>query len=133
MVQARREFILYLAFSVLLLSFDRTYAIFSHGVSSLSMTLMFLPVLLGGLVFVLLRALMKHRLYKHRLYRLFTFLYHSSIALFVNGMLVKGILEIAGTGSKYIVIFQLLAGMLAIVSCGVLYMIIKGKNKIKRA
>jgi hypothetical protein len=131
MVQARREFILYLAFSVLLLAFDRTYVIFSHGVSSLSMTLMFLPVLSGGLVIVVLRAIMKQRLYNHRLYRLFTFLYHSSMAVYVNGMLVKGILEIAGASVKNIAIFEWLSAVLAMLSIWILFLIIKNKMQKK--
>jgi hypothetical protein len=131
MVQARREFIIYLAFSVLLLAFDRTYVIFSHGVSSLSMTLMFLPVLTGGLVLTMLRAVMKHRLYNHRLYRLFSFLYHSSIALVVNGMLVKGILEIADASTKSTAIFELLSAALAMLSIWILFLIIKNKKQKK--
>ena len=131
MVQARREFILYLAISVLLLAFDRTYAIFSHGVSSLSMTLMFLPVLLGGILFVILRWIMKERFWNHRLYRLFSYLYHSSIVVFVNGMLVRGILEIGGTDSKLLVVFQLVFGVLAALTVLIFLLIIKGR-KFKR-
>jgi hypothetical protein len=131
MVQARREFIIYLAFSVLLLAFDRTYVIFSHGVSSLSMTLMFLPVLTGGFVLTLLRAIMKQRLYHHRLYRLFSFLYHSSIALYVNGMLVEGILEIAGASTKSIVFFDLLSAAHAMLSIWILFLIIMNKKQKK--
>lgn len=131
MVQARREFILYLAISVLLLAFDRTYAIFSHGVSSLSMTLMFLPVLLGGLLFVTLRWIMKERLWNHRLYRLFSYLYHSSIIVFVNGMLVRGIVEIAGSGSKFLLVFDIFFGILAVLTVLTLLLIIRGR-KFKR-
>ncbi|MDP2813008.1 MAG: hypothetical protein Q8S15_03010 [Erysipelotrichaceae bacterium] len=131
MIQARREFILYLAISVLLLAFDRTYAIFSHGVSSLNMTLMFLPVLLGGILFVTLRWIMKGWLWNHRLYRLFSYLYHSSIVVFVNGMLVRGILEIAGSDSKFLLVFHLLFGLLAGLTLLTLLLIIKG-IKFKR-
>lgn len=131
MVQARREFILYLAISVLLLAFDRTYAIFSHGVSSLSMTLMFLPVLLGGILFVTLRWIMKERFWNHHLYRLFSYLYHSSIVVFVNGMLVRGILEIGGTHSKLLVVFQVLFGVLSVLTVLIFLLIIKGR-KFKR-
>lgn len=132
MVQARREFILYLAISVLLLAFDRTYAIFSYGVSSLSMTLMFLPVLFGGIMIVTLRGVMKERLWNHRLYRLFSYLYHSSIALLVNGMLVKGVLEIAGTHSKYLIVFHLFFGIFATLTIVALLMILGKKSKRKK-
>jgi hypothetical protein len=128
MVQARREFILYLAISVLLLAFDRSYAIFSHGVSSLSMTLMFLPVLFGGIVLVILRGIMKERLLNHRLYRLFSYLYHSSIVIFVNGMLVRGVLEIAGTYSKHLYVFNVLFGILLVLTVITLILIINGKK-----
>lgn len=128
MVQARREMIFYLAVSVLLLAFDRTYAIFSHGVSSLSMTLMFLPALLGGITLVSLRGFLKVRLWGHRLYRLFSFLYHSSFTLLINGMLVKGILEIAGTSSAYLYIFWFLSGLLAVLALSVLFFIVNSRR-----
>jgi hypothetical protein len=95
------------------------------------MTLMFLPVLSGGLVIVVLRAIMKQRLYNHRLYRLFTFLYHSSMAVYVNGMLVKGILEIAGASVKNIAIFEWLSAVLAMLSIWILFLIIKNKMQKK--
>lgn len=128
MVQARREFILYLAVSVLLLAFDRTYAIFSHGVSSSSMTLMFMPVLLGGLLFVTMRWIMKGRLWNHRLYRLFSFLYHSAMVLLVNGMLVTGILEIAHTNSQFLYIYPVLAGLVTLLSFITLFVILRKKH-----
>lgn len=129
MVQARREFIIYLAISVLLLAFDRTYAIFSYGVSSLSMTLMFLPVLFGGIILVTLRGVMKERLWNHRLYRLFSYLYHSAMVLFVNGMLVTGILEIAHTSSQMLFIFHLLSILVALLSGITLFIILFKKNR----
>ncbi len=133
MVQARREFILYLAISVLLLAFDRSYAIFSHGVSSLSMTLMFVPVLFGGIVLVALRGMMKERLWNHRLYRLFSYLYHTSLVVFVNGMLVRGILEIAGKYSEYLYVFHILFGILVVMTVTTLILIIDGrKSKYKK-
>lgn len=95
------------------------------------MTLMFLPVLTGGLVLILLRSVMKQRLYNHRLYRLFSFLYHSSIALYVNGMLVKGILEIAGASTKNIAIFEWFSAALAMLSIWILFLIIKNKKQKK--
>jgi hypothetical protein len=128
MIQARREFILYLAIAVLMLAFDRTYAIFSHGVSSLSMTLMFLPVLLGGILWVGLRWLYKERLWGHRLYRMLSFLYHSAIALLINGMLVQGILEIAQTNSIYVMLFWVLAGFVAILTVLTFYSLISSKK-----
>ena len=128
MVQARREFIFYLAIAVLLLAFDRTYAIFSHGVSSLSMTLMFLPVLVGGILWVGLRWLIKARLWGHRLYRMFSFLYHSSVALLVNGMLVAGILEIGGTNSNFIMLFWLFSGLFAVLSVWVFIRIMTSRK-----
>lgn len=128
MVQARREFILYLAVSVLLLAFDRTYAIFSHGVSSSSMILMFMPVLLGGLLFVTMRWIMKGRLWNHRLYRLFSFLYHSAMVLLVNGMLVTGILEIAHTNSQFLYIYPVLAGLVTLLSFITLFVILRKKH-----
>ncbi len=128
MIQARREFIFYLAMAVLLLAFDRTYAIFSHGISSLSMTLMFLPVLLGGILWVGLRWFFKARLWGHRLYRMLSFFYHSAIVVLINGLLVNGILEIAETESDYVIIFWALSGVLAILAIMIFVLITKSRK-----
>lgn len=128
MIQARREFIFYLAAAVLLLAFDRTYAIFSHGISSLSMTLMFLPVLLGGILWVGLRWFFKARLWGHRLYRMLSFFYHSAIVVLINGLLVNGILEIAETESDYVIIFWALSGVLAILAIMIFVLITKSRK-----
>lgn len=128
MIQARREFIFYLAMAVLLLAFDRTYAIFSHGISSLSMTLMFLPVLLGGILWVGLRWFFKARLWGHRLYRMLSFFYLSAIVVLINGLLVNGILEIAETESDYVIIFWALSGVLAILAIMIFVLITKSRK-----
>ncbi len=132
MVKARREFIVYLAISVLLLLVDRFITFLVAGSGSLSLTLMFLPVVLGGLILVVIRAIMKNRLTDHLFYRLFTFLYHSAIAVLVNGLLVQGILDSWVAESRYLFVFWGISAVLALFSVFTLFLIIKKNKKVRR-
>lgn len=90
----------------LLLLATRIYGLFSHGVSSLSMELMFLPVLIGGIIFMWLDRFIPEKGKRLHLYTVYTYTFHTAIAFFVNGMLVSGILHIAGSESDKIIIFD---------------------------
>lgn len=93
----------------LLLLATRIYGLFSHGVSSLSMELMFLPVLIGGIIFLWLDGFMPDKVQRQPLYTVYTYTFHTAIAMMVNGMLVSGILHIAGSESDKIIIFDIAA------------------------
>lgn len=89
---------------------------------------MFLPVLLGGILWVGLRWFFKARLWGHRLYRMLSFFYHSAIVVLINGLLVNGILEIAETESDYVIIFWALSGVLAILAIMIFVLITKSRK-----
>jgi len=95
----------YIAFTAFCIVFDRIYALFSHGVSSASMSLMFLYPLIGGvLLFVLIRNLAPHACgAKH--YRLFINSYSSGIITLTIAGALAGVFEIAGTSSPYLIYF----------------------------
>lgn len=102
----------YSLITIFTIIFDRVYSIFSHGVSSLSMSLMFLYPLLGGvIVYCFLQFLCNN--IKDDIIILFN-IYNSGIAILTVGSLLKGILDIAGTSSKYI-IYYVVIGILAII------------------
>ncbi len=97
---------LYLVLALAAIIINNVYALFGHGVHSLSMTWMFLYPLLGGALFYSLIYLLfpgtRESAGKHSAYRLFFNLYNSGIAVLTISAFLKGILEIAGTGSPYV-------------------------------
>ncbi len=103
--QAGKTAIAYLAVSVFCIIFNQIYAIFGHGVSSPSMTLMFLYPGLGGSLPFLLLWLFVPEADRVKSYRLFYNSYNSGIAALTLGSLLNGIFEIAGTSSAYSIVF----------------------------
>jgi len=104
--QIRKTVIVYLILTAVAIAVANIYAQFSHGVRSAAMTLMFLYPLLGGAVFYFTLGLIVPRISDRRNYRLYYNIYNSSIAVLTVGSLLKGILDIAGTASGYVLLFQ---------------------------
>ena len=101
----RKTIIAYLILSAACVCVANVYALFGHGIRSAAMDFMFLyPLLGGGLVYCLI-ALLFPRLNLRRHYRLACNLYNSGIAALTVGALLKGIVEIAGTGSAWSSLF----------------------------
>lgn len=95
-----KTIIVYFLITIFTIVFDRVYALFSHGVASLSMNLMFLYPLVGGVgIYYILGYLFKNK--KEDVILLFN-IYNSGIAILTVGSLLKGVMDIAGTSSKYI-------------------------------
>lgn len=97
--------IVYFAVSLLCILIANVYAIFGHGVRSSSMDFMFLYPILGGTLVFLLLALVLAKLPPklRRLSRIAYNLYNSGIAAFTSAAMLTGIMEIAGTGSEWII------------------------------
>lgn len=111
--------------------FDRIYALFSHGVASASMSLMFLYPLLGGALPALLLACLRPEIASARRWRLLYNVTGSGLAILTVGSLLRGILEIAGTGSAYLLFFTL-AGGGCLLAGGVLFLVILGEQSAAR-
>ncbi len=110
--RTKKAAIVYLIVSVLSVLFDQVYALFGHGVRSASMSMMFLYPLIGGaLVFTLLWFFCPEAEYR-RHSRLFFNLYNSGIAALMTGSLLKGVLDIAGTSSPYLIVYRLVGWLL---------------------
>ena len=76
--------------------------LFGHGVPSSWMSNAYLYVLgLGVFVFILLKILIPE-IVQQKGYSFFHQIYGSGIAILINGMLLRGILEIAGGSSAYV-------------------------------
>ena len=86
--------------------FDRVYALFSHGVSSKDMSLMWLFLICSGTVFYLILALICNKT-KRRPHRIALNIYNSGTSIFAAGMLLNGIFEIAGTDSVFILYYKI--------------------------
>ncbi|MCM8711235.1 hypothetical protein M2651_09355 [Clostridium sp. SYSU_GA19001] len=107
----RKTILTYFVLSVIAIVVNKVYAIFSHGVSSAAMTWMFLYPLIGGLFFYLLIYVFAGKILKFTGYRLFFNIYNSGIAILTFGSFVKGVLEIAGADSPYLVYYYAVGGI----------------------
>jgi len=97
--------LVYLAVSLLCIAVNKIYATFGHGVSSDAMTWMFLYPLMGGILFLPLSGIMIPKVGRATGHRVFFNIYNSGIAMLTTGSCLKGVMEIAGTSSKYVVIY----------------------------
>lgn len=124
--QIRKTMWIYLILSVTAVVVNSVYGIFGHGVNSPSMTWMFLYPLLGGALFYFIIGRFIPNIIKFSGYRVFCNIYNSGIATLTFGSLLKGILEIAGTNSSYLVFFYIVG--VAFIAAGLIIMFIKVIN-----
>lgn len=118
----RKTIIVYFFISIFTIIFDRVYSMFSHGVNSSYMYLMFLYPLIGGTVSYLIFDILVSN-FNYKKFRLYFNIYNSGIAVLTVGSLLHGIMEIAGTSSPYL-IYYTIVGWLA-VGFGVVNIFIK--------
>ncbi len=97
----RRTAVVYAVISAACLIFTLIYAHFSHGVSSLFMTLMPLVPLVGGAAPFALVAAVGKSVFNRRAFNA----YNSGIATLAVGSTLRGICDIAGTSSAYLPAF----------------------------
>ena len=106
--QIRKTIIVYVLLSLLMIVINYVYGIFGHEVSSPAMTWMFLYPLVGGVLFFLLIDVLTPGSTEIAGYRVFFNIYNSGIATLTLGHFLKGILDIAGTSSPYIILFYMI-------------------------
>lgn len=96
-----KHFIVYLGLSIFTGLFNFVYQLFAHGVKSVYHANMWIVMLAGAVFYLLLNQIpdIRHR----RFYRLFTNVLNTSVAFLVVGMMLRGIIEIAGSASNYTV------------------------------
>jgi len=98
---------LYMGATLFCIVFSQVYGLFSHGVTSLFMSGLFVPPLFGGLVEGALLLFLRLRFRRSA-----DNLFHAGIGTLTVGSLLQGIFEIAGTGSPYIYVFPVAGGLL---------------------
>lgn len=101
----------YLILSASAVAVDKVYGIFGHGVDSAAMTWMFLYPLLGGALFYFIIDRLIHGITKFAGFRIFLNIHNSGIATLTLASLLKGIFEIAGTNSPYLVYYYIVGGV----------------------
>lgn len=94
-----------IGFSAFAFLFHLIYAHFSHGIDSVAMKTMYLSILIFGALFYGLLGAIIQGVTTARGYRLFVNLYNTGLSAVVIGQLLQGIVEIAGTGSDYIMYY----------------------------
>ncbi len=110
----------YLGITLFCALFSCVYSFFSHGVTSPSMSYLFLyPLILGVVAGVLCMKFKKT--IPHHFFA--THFYHTGVAALALSSMLRGIFEIAGTASVYQTVLMVI-GILSI-ACGVVAFIIK--------
>lgn len=109
----KKSIFTYIALTILTIAVNKIYGIFGHGVSSNSMTWMFLYPAIGGFLLFTLIGIFLPNIYRFTGYRIFFNLHNSGIALLTLGSFLKGVFDIAGTGSTYLSVYSV-AGWLFI-------------------
>lgn len=118
----------YIVVSILTILFDRIYFSFSHGVKSIYMNFMFLYPLIGGaFIYFLLYFAVKDISYKYL--RLNFNLYNTGISILTAEWLLRGIFQIAGTSSNYMIYYTFFGWSFIIISlCFILIKIFTKKQ-----
>jgi hypothetical protein len=104
-MKLNKTIITYSLFTIGIYLFAKIYMLFGHGVTSPWMSHAYLYLLgLGVFVFFLLKIAIPE-IVQQKGYRFFYQIYNSGVAILINGMLLRGILEIAGGSSAYVAWF----------------------------
>lgn len=109
--------------------FEKLYMLFGHGVTSVWMSKLYLCFLVPGVLVFLIFKLFIPDIAARKGYRLFFNTYNSGIAVLVNGLLLYGILEIAGGTSQIIPWFLYIGCGLIVIAVIMLLKIIYIKGK----
>ncbi len=128
MTKTRKTWFIVIAITVLLIVIAQIYAIFSHGVRSTAMTWMFVPTLVMGISYIVLKSKFYTRMRKHRYTPSFRYFYVLATALLTNGMFIQGVLEIAGSESRFLFIYYGLSLLLYSISFLLLILIFLNKH-----
>lgn len=127
--QFRKTIIVYVILSLTMIAINYVYGIFGHGVTSIAMTWMFLYPLLGGALLFLLIDRLTPGITQYAGYQVFVNTYHSGIATLTLGQFLKGILDIAGTSSPYIILLYMISWLFVGVGLGMLLKLIRKHRK----
>lgn len=115
-----KTIVIFIMITIFTFIFNKVYGIFGHGVTSPYMTYMFLYPLVGGVLFYGIVMLFIPSIVNKKKYRFFYNIYNSGIAILTVGSLLRGVMEIAGTSSFYLIFYTLIGWLSVIISISAL-------------
>ena len=116
----KKSVLAYSKATIFLIILNYIYSLFSHGVNSDYMTYMFVYPLIGGL-FVNLFLIINKKITRTKLFYIGKSVLNYGLATLVVGSFIKGVFDIAGTDSIYIV-YYLYIGII-LTSIGLLFLL----------
>lgn len=117
--------LVYFCISIFTMFFTYIYSLFSHGMSSASMTYLYLLPFILGCGLYLIIYLVNESIAERPYFRLFYNIYNTAVAILTAGQLLNGIFVIAGSGSKLLRYYYITAGILFAVSFIILARVIR--------
>ncbi len=117
--------LVYFCISIFTMFFTYIYSLFSHGMSSASMTYLYLLPFILGCGLYLIIYLVNESIAERSYFRLFYNIYNTAVAILTAGQLLNGIFVIAGSGSKLLRYYYITAGILFAVSFIILARVIR--------
>lgn len=120
----------YLILTLTAIAVNFVYGIFGHGVHSTAMTWMFLYPLLGGALIYLLIDRRASGITRFSGYRLGFNSYNSGIATLTIGSFIKGVLDIAGTNSPYLVFYTGMGWLFIAIGMTIFIILVVNRQKI---
>ncbi len=113
----KKTIIVYILVSIIAIIFTKIYYSFSHGINSNYMSFMFLYPLIGGaLTFIVIYPKIKINKVKYKTIRISFNLYNTGIAILTTEGLLRGIFQIAGTSSDYMIYYSIFGWSITIIS-----------------
>ncbi len=126
----RKTIAVYLLLALVAMAVNLIYGFFGHGVHSAAMTWMFLYPLLGGALGYFLIDRGSPLITRFVVYRIGYNSYNSGIGALTVGSFLKGILEIAGTNSNYLVFFTSLGWLFIVIGLAIFaFLAVKNPRK----
>lgn len=120
----------YASVSAFAFIFNKIYALFSHGVSSDAMSEMWIWLLILGTLFYILLETLFYSGSEKSVSKAGSNVYNSGTAVVIVGMLIQGIVDIAGTGSDFIIIYRIAGISLMVTGAVIIFAkIISDKRK----
>lgn len=126
----KKSSVIYFIITILLILLNYIYSIFSHDVSSNYMTYMFIYPLVVGIV-VNIFILINKNIIKLKSFYIGKSILNYGIAIMVFRNFMKGVFQIAGTDSNYLIYYLYVALMLILVSSIFLIYSLYEATKIK--
>ena len=124
----KKSVLSYLGVTIFLIIVNYIYSLFSHNVSSNYMMYMFIYPLIGGLFVNSILAISKKNI-EMKLFYIGKSVFNYGIATLVVGSFIKGVFEIAGTDSIYLVYYFYIGIILISIGLSlILYSVYRANN-----